>query len=308
MSNSIFQTQYFQVDSQRRLAFSHVGQTQCSRVLLCLPGLLETRATFDPLLSHAQSIGDLRVIALDHCGRGDSDGLVGDVGYTMSRYLHDISHFARQYLLSQGVQDIYVLGTSMGGILGMYLAQQLPLAVKGILLNDVGLSLNWMSIYSLYGGMKKSSVLKDKSSLAKQLRVREAVVDAVMMPTHFDLPYRKNLRGMHFDAVVKDFHGEVRLVYGQESSICLLAQVSEIKHHFAHAKVMSVAHAAHPVPFTPDVCDFYLHDWLAQTREEKPWAPPSSAQQQNSDSIDTASEPASTWLHRMRSGLKRWWR
>ena len=59
----------------RHLAYSAVGAANSAHVLLCLPGLLETRATFDPLLQAAEGVHGLRVVSLDLCGRGDSSPL-----------------------------------------------------------------------------------------------------------------------------------------------------------------------------------------------------------------------------------------
>ena len=135
--------------SNRHLAYSSVGDLSSPHVLLCLPGLLETRATFDPLLQAAEGVHGLRVISLDLCGRGDSSPLPGDMGYTMQVYLEDIAHFIRSELMPDGkpVPHIEVLGTSMGGILAMYLAHDARNHVSGLFFNDIGLDLPWMSIY-----------------------------------------------------------------------------------------------------------------------------------------------------------------
>ena len=86
----------------RHLAYSSVGDANSPHVLLCLPGLLETRATFDPLLKAADGLQGLRVISVDLCGRGDSSPLLGDKGYTMQVYLEDIEHFIRTVLMPEG--------------------------------------------------------------------------------------------------------------------------------------------------------------------------------------------------------------
>jgi pimeloyl-ACP methyl ester carboxylesterase len=140
----------------RRLAFSQVGEANSPRVLLCLPGLLETRTTFDPLLHAASDTHGLRVISLDLCGRGDSDSLPSDSGYCMSLYLSDVEAFIRQEIFGHGLPRprLDVLGTSMGGIMGVYLAGKEENNVSGLCLNDIGLNLTWMSIYGLYEGMK----------------------------------------------------------------------------------------------------------------------------------------------------------
>ncbi len=244
----------------RHLAYSAVGDANSPYVLLCLPGLLETRATFDPLLQAAEGVQGLRVISLDLCGRGDSSPLAGDKGYTMQVYLEDIVHFMRAELMPDGkpVPHIDVLGTSMGGILAMYLAHEESNHVSGLFFNDIGLNLPWMSIYGLYDGMKKEGRLPTPEEMADKFNVSIGAVLAVQSPSHFDLPYRKDWKGMKFGHLLSHFKGPVRLMHGSESGVCPVQQVKELQSEFPKAQVLEVAGAAHPVPFNAMVNQFVL--------------------------------------------------
>jgi pimeloyl-ACP methyl ester carboxylesterase len=246
----------------RRLAFSQVGEANSPRVLLCLPGLLETRASFHPLLNTASNAHGLRVISLDLCGRGDSDPLPSDSGYCMSLYLSDIEAFIRQEVFGHGAPKprLDVIGTSMGGILGMYLAAKLENDVEGLLLNDIGLNLTWMSIYGLYEGMKSAGRMPEAQTLASRLGVTEGAVRDVQSPHHFDLPHHKDWKGMKFGHILNNFKGSVSLVYGGESGVCLPQQVQELQAKFAHLAAMRVEGATHPVPFSESVCAFVLQE------------------------------------------------
>jgi pimeloyl-ACP methyl ester carboxylesterase len=229
-------------------------------VLLCLPGLLETRATFDSLLQDAEGVHGLRVVSLDLCGRGDASPLPGDKGYTMQVYLEDIEHFIRTELMPDGkpVPRIEVLGTSMGGILGMYLACDAHNHVSGLFLNDIGLDLPWMSIYGLYDGMKKEGRLPTPEEMAAKFNVSLGAVLAVQSPSHFDLSYRKDWKGMKFGHLLSDFKGPLRLMHGSDSGVCTAQQVQDLQRAFPKAKVLEVAGAAHPVPFNATVNKFVL--------------------------------------------------
>jgi pimeloyl-ACP methyl ester carboxylesterase len=246
--------------AHRHLAYSAVGDVNSPRVLLCLPGLLETRATFDPLLQAAQNVHGLRVVSLDLCGRGDSSPMPGDKGYTMQVYLEDIVQFMRCELMPEGkpVPHIEVLGTSMGGILAMYLAHDTHNHIRGLFFNDIGLDLPWMSIYGLYDGMKKAGRLPTPEEMASQFNVSIGAVLAVQSPAHFDLPYRKDWKGMKFGHLLSGFKGPVRLMHGSESGVCTAQQVKDLKREFPKAQVLDVAGAAHPVPFNAAVNQFVL--------------------------------------------------
>lgn len=246
--------------AHRHIAYSSVGAADSPCVLLCLPGLLETRAMFDPLLRAADGVHGLRVISLDLCGRGDSSLLPGDKGYTMQVYLEDIVQFIRAELMPDGkpVPRIEVLGTSMGGILAMYLVHDTRNQIRGLLLNDIGLDLPWMSIYGLYDGMKKAGRMPTPEEMAEKLNVSIGAVLAVQLPTHFDLPYRKDWKGMKFGHLLSGFKGPVRLMHGSESGVCTPQQVKELQREFPKAHVLDVAGAAHPVPFNAAVNQFVL--------------------------------------------------
>jgi pimeloyl-ACP methyl ester carboxylesterase len=261
MTISKFPALQFQLPkAHRHLAYSAVGAANSPHVLLCLPGLLETRATFDSLLQNAEGVHGLRVVSLDLCGRGDSSPLPGDKGYTMQVYLEDIEHFIRAELMPEGkpVPRIEVLGTSMGGILGMYLACDTHNHVSGLFLNDIGLDLPWMSIYGLYDGMKKEGRLPTPEEMAAKFNVSLGAVLAVQSPSHFDLSYRKDWKGMKFGHLLSDFKGPLRLMHGSESGVCTAQQVRDLQRAFPKAKVLEVAGAAHPVPFNAAVNRFVL--------------------------------------------------
>jgi len=244
----------------RHLAYSCVGAANSPHVLLCLPGLLETRATFDSLLQDAEGVHGLRVVSLDLCGRGDSSPLSGDKGYTMQVYLEDIEHFIRAELMPEGkpMPRIEVLGTSMGGILGMYLASDVHNHVSGLFLNDIGLDLPWMSIYGLYDGMKKEGRLPTPEEMAAKFNVSIGAVLAVQSPSHFDLTYRKDWKGMKFGHLLSAFKGPLRLMHGSDSGVCSAQQVKDLQREFPKARVLEVAGAAHPVPFNAVVNKFVL--------------------------------------------------
>jgi hypothetical protein len=158
------------------------------------------------------------------------------------------------------VPHIDVLGTSMGGILAMYLAHDAHNHVSGLFFNDIGLDLPWMSIYGLYDGMKQAGRLPTPEEMAEQFNVSIGAVLAVQSPSHFDLPYRKDWKGMKFGHLLNGFKGPVRLVHGGNSGVCTPQQVKELQREFPKAQVLEVTDAAHPVPFNAMVNQFVLQE------------------------------------------------
>lgn len=290
--------QYQLACAGRHLSYSEVGDANGAHVLLCLPGLLETRATFDPLLQAAEGARGLRIISLDLCGRGTSSLLPGDEGYTMQVYLDDTIEFIQQVVMHSDVPvtRLEVLGTSMGGILAMYLAHEASNHIDGLFLNDIGLNLPWLSIYGLYDGMKVDGRLPSPEELASQFNVSLGAVLAVQSPSHFDLPYRKDWKGMNFGHLLGHFKGPVRLIHGSESGVCPPEQVRLMKSEFAQCQVLEVPGAHHPAPFTTDVCAFVL-----KALSEAPVAAESSAAKERREEKERGFWP---WLKQRYRGAK----
>jgi pimeloyl-ACP methyl ester carboxylesterase len=100
--------------------------------VLCLAGLTRNAADFHTL---ALRLCDRRrVLAPDYRGRGRSDHDPDWRHYTGPTYLGDILAL----LTLSDIGRVVVIGTSMGGLLGMGLAVVQPTAVAGLVLNDVG--------------------------------------------------------------------------------------------------------------------------------------------------------------------------
>lgn len=98
--------------------------------LLCLPGLTRTTGDFDYLKPH---LPPLRLIRMDYRGRGRSDWTGADT-YTVPQEGAD----ALALLDHLGLDSAAILGTSRGGIIGMFLSATAPDRVRGLCLNDVG--------------------------------------------------------------------------------------------------------------------------------------------------------------------------
>ncbi len=98
--------------------------------LLCLSGLTRNGSDFDYLAPH---LPPLRLIRMDYRGRGQSDW-TGAETYTVPQEGAD----ALALMDHLGLDQVAVLGTSRGGIIGMYLGAVARDRLRGLCLNDVG--------------------------------------------------------------------------------------------------------------------------------------------------------------------------
>jgi pimeloyl-ACP methyl ester carboxylesterase len=115
-----------------QMAYWQWGDPTNDQVLLCVHGLTRNGRDFDEL---AQELApDYRIICPDIVGRGKSDWLTHPENYNYQTYQQDILTLLKHLEITQ----VDWLGTSMGGIIAMFLAAQSPSIIKRLILNDVG--------------------------------------------------------------------------------------------------------------------------------------------------------------------------
>ena len=100
--------------------------------VLCLAGLTRNSNDFSRLAEQLSS--DRRVICPDYRGRGKSDYDSNWRNYTSFNYMNDIRHL----LSSLNLCRVFVIGTSMGGLMAMGMGAAMPTTLAGALINDVG--------------------------------------------------------------------------------------------------------------------------------------------------------------------------
>lgn len=118
---------HFNAPDGARLFYTDEGH---GIALLCLAGLTRDGRDFDYLAPHLPA---LRLIRMDYRGRGKSEW-TGSATYSVPTEAAD----ALALLDHLGIERAALLGTSRGGIIGMYLAATAPERLRGICLNDVG--------------------------------------------------------------------------------------------------------------------------------------------------------------------------
>lgn len=77
---------------------------------------------------------EYRIICPDVAGRGESQWLVDKAAYNTGTYAMDIVHM----LNSLNIKNVYWVGTSMGGLIGMVVAAMFPSYIQKFVINDIG--------------------------------------------------------------------------------------------------------------------------------------------------------------------------
>lgn len=104
--------------------------------LVCLPGLTRSTRDFEEIATviSADTEAPRRVLALDYRGRGQSDYDDDWQNYNPLTEANDILNA----ISAAGLNDVAILGTSRGGIIAMMLGVIRPGILKGIILHDIG--------------------------------------------------------------------------------------------------------------------------------------------------------------------------
>ncbi len=129
---STYKDLYYQVNDGLQLYardYNHAGSDQ---VLLCMHGLSRNSADFEPLCSLLSD--HYRMIVVDQRGRGLSQWDECPERYQLPTYVADMWSLLDQL----GLDKVTLIGTSMGGLMGMVMAAEKPDRIQGLIINDVG--------------------------------------------------------------------------------------------------------------------------------------------------------------------------
>lgn len=122
---------FFEVAGGIRLYVADYGPVEGLPVL-CLHGLTRNHRDFEGMIGALPN--NYRFIVPDMRGRGRSDADSVASRYVLSTYLDDISALVLHFSLDR----FAVIGTSMGGIMAMFLAKIFSSRLLGVVLNDIG--------------------------------------------------------------------------------------------------------------------------------------------------------------------------
>lgn len=135
------------------MAYASWGPANAAHVVFCVHGLTRQGRDFDILAqalvaaAEAAQLPPVRVICPDVVGRGRSDWLPDPMGYQFPQYASDMAVLIQSLNSQHPIQRLDWVGTSMGGVIGMLLAaQEMPVPIRNLVLNDIGPPVSWKSI------------------------------------------------------------------------------------------------------------------------------------------------------------------
>ncbi len=115
-----------------RVHYTEWGDPDNPKALICVHGLTRTGRDFDFLAAALEH--EYRVICPDVVGRGQSDWLSDKSDYTYPLYVNDMA----MLLAGIDADRIDWIGTSMGGLIGLFLASYAGSPIHKLVINDIG--------------------------------------------------------------------------------------------------------------------------------------------------------------------------
>ena len=142
--------------------------------ILCIPGLTRNAEDFADLAPRMAALGH-DVVALSLRGRGQSDYDPDYLNYQPLTYRQDVIKTLDHF----GIDKAIFVGTSLGGIITMLMAQSSPDRIKAAVLNDVGPELAPEGIVRIAGYVGKTGDPADNIEEAAR-RIKE--INGVAFP------------------------------------------------------------------------------------------------------------------------------
>lgn len=147
------------------VAYTEWGAGANERVVVCVHGLTRSGRDFDWIAEALES--DFRVACPDLPGAGRSHWLAQASEYGFARYLSDLATLIARL----GVDTVDVIGTSLGGVLGMMLAAQPNTPIRRLVLNDIGAFVPKAGVQRISGEVGSERAFASVEALEAHLRV-----------------------------------------------------------------------------------------------------------------------------------------
>jgi pimeloyl-ACP methyl ester carboxylesterase len=148
-----------------RFHYVEWGEPGNPKVLICVHGLTRNGRDFDYLAAALEA--DYRVICPDVVGRGRSEWLSHKADYGYPLYLADMTAL----LARSGVEQVDWVGTSMGGLIGMFLAAQPGTPIRKLVMNDVGPYIPKLGLERIAAYVGKPLRFGDLAEMERYVRV-----------------------------------------------------------------------------------------------------------------------------------------
>lgn len=158
---------YTSKDGLRLYAKSY-GPNDAPLTVLCMHGLTRNHKDFEPMISALDS--PCRYISVDVRGRGKSERDPNPDNYSPLKYAEDMVALLDELKL----QKVVLVGTSMGGVISMFLMKMIPDRILGVVINDVGPVVEQAGLKRISTYASQPKPVRDWASAARAVAASQA--------------------------------------------------------------------------------------------------------------------------------------
>lgn len=147
-----------------KIAYQDWGDEKSEETVFCVHGLTRNSHDFDRLASRLAE--KRRVICPDTVGRGKSDWLADHDDYQISQYNLDLTVLAAKF----SCEKFDLIGTSLGGMMGMILASMENSPIRRLVINDIAPEVPHSAMTRLGRYLHTDPYFEDLDNVEKYLR------------------------------------------------------------------------------------------------------------------------------------------
>jgi len=258
-------------------------------VMICLGGVANTAMRFNYLAADLEQ--RYRVVSMDWLGRGRSGWMADETDYTLSTYVEQV----RQLIDHLGGGPVMLLGSSMGGSVGIEIAARYPKMVSKLILNDIG-------PYIPVGRRRRRSqtlarhyVFRDPADLLRKIGASQKNDGPISDDIRFNVTfhqtkwsdeeggrvYRHDVRALQAykkDAahsldqwkLWKKIRCPVFLIHGMLSDALLEPTIKRMQEN-EKVTVMHVPDTGHTPVLSDRNQNWFIREWLANAVDSREW-------------------------------------
>lgn len=264
------------------LGYADWGDPAAGRTIICLHGLTRNGRDFDHLA--AVLAQEARVLCPDVIGRGRSDPLTTAADYAIPTYVAHMLQFVRQL----GLERVDLIGTSMGGLIGMGVAASEDSPIRRLVLNDIGPFLPKAALERINTYLGRDLRFADLLELEAHLREVHVGFGPLTdeqwrhLATHTARTYPDGRLGLAYDqrlgepmraAPVEDvdlwpvwerIRCPVLVLRGQDSDLLLAETAEEMTRRGPGAELVEFEGVGHAPALMAEEQIAVIRDWLAR--------------------------------------------
>ena len=181
-------------------------------VVLCLHGLTRNSADFEDLAAHLAE--DFRVLVPEQRGRGQSQWDPVPDNYQPNTYVADTLGLLDQL----DIQQVIIVGTSMGGLMAMIMAATARDRIAGIVLNDIGPEVDPRGLQRIQGYVGRTAPVTSWQEAAATVQA----LNSIAFPDYEETDWMRMARQLYFE----NSHGVPELAYDPAISKPISADTS----------------------------------------------------------------------------------